>query len=166
MIRQSMMRPSDTPWGQFVRVLVAVFAVTAAAWGIGQSIAKAEEIALSLVNPKGRIDIPVTALEQVQGYATKSFRNAETGAVREIPTPHVDVCVAKEFKERICELTTRSVNEAVAVVVDCETVVKPIVREPLCTQSCFSISTNDLAEANALARRIRRGANRACAPSL
>jgi preprotein translocase subunit SecD len=74
------------------------------------------------------------------------------------------VCVAKEFKERICELTKNIVGQEMAVVVDCETVTKPIVREPLCTRVCFRISTNDLAEATALAQRIRSGSNRVCAP--
>ena len=137
----------------------------AATLGVGKSTANAEEIALSLVNPKGRIDIPVSAVDRVQAYATIAFRNSETGAVRERPDPHVEVCVAKEFRERICGLTRRIVGQAMAVMVDCETVTKPIVRDPLCAGPCFSISANDLAEANALAQRIRRGTNRACAPS-
>jgi preprotein translocase subunit SecD len=79
--------------------------------------------------------------------------------------PHVEICVTKELKERICDLTKNVVGEATAVVVDCETVTKPIVREPLCARSCFTVSANDLEEANALAQRMRRGSNRACAPS-
>lgn len=126
---------------------------------------QAEEIAVSFVHPKGRVDIPVSALDRVQAYPTVRFRNSETGAVREFPDPHVEICAAKEFRDRICELTKNVVGEATAIVVDCRTVSKPIVREPLCTKPRFNISANDLAEADALAQSIRRGSNRACAPS-
>lgn len=139
--------------------------VASVIFGVGKSFAHAEEIAVSFVHAKGRVDIPVSALDQVRAYPTFKFRNSETGVVREFPDPHVEICVTKEFKERVCDLTKKVVGEATAVVVDCETVTKPIVREPLCTRPCFTISANDLAEANALAQRIRRGTNHACAPS-
>jgi preprotein translocase subunit SecD len=151
--------------GQIVRRTGAVLIIAAMIFGVGQSGAQAEEIAVSLVNPKGRIDIPVSAVVKVEASATIAFRNSETGKVWEHSDPHVDICVAEEFKARICELTTQSVGEVLAIVIDCETVTKPIVREPLCARSCFTVSANDLEEANALAQRMRRGSNRACAPS-
>jgi hypothetical protein len=144
-------------------VMCAIVAATI--FGVGQTRAQAEEIAVSFVHPKGRVDIPVSALDRVQAYPTFKSRNSETGAIREFPGPHVEICVTKEFNERICDLTKNVVGEATAVVVDCETVTNPVVREPLCTHSCFDIGADDLEEANALAQRIRRGSNRACAPS-
>jgi preprotein translocase subunit SecD len=145
--------------------LGAVCVISVALLCVGKSTASADEIALSLVNPEGRIDIPVSALEQVKARPTFAVRNSETGVVHEYPDPHVELCVSNEFKQRICALTKRIVGQVMAVVVDCETVTKPIVREPLCMRSCFEIGANDVSEANALAQRIRRGTNRACAPS-
>jgi preprotein translocase subunit SecD len=139
--------------------------VTAAIIGLGTMVARAEDIALSLVNPKGRIDIPVGAVKEVSSEAVYRIRNPTTGEVHEYRHPHVDVCLAAEFKERICQLTRQIVEEPLAIVVDCETISEPIVREPICSQSCFRISIFDLADAVALAQRIRRGTSKPCAPS-
>jgi hypothetical protein len=146
-----------------MKSIATICVATAVTFGIGQSIAKADEIAVSLVHPKGRVDIPIGALDHVQAYATSKFRHPETGAP--FHDPQVEVCVTEEFKERICNLTKNIVGEAMAIVVDCETVTEPIVREPLCTRRCFAISIFDLEEANVLAQRIRGGSNRACAPT-
>jgi preprotein translocase subunit SecD len=143
-------------------MLSRVFVLTVAL--LAPSTTRAEEIALSLVSPKGRIDIPASAVEKVEASAKIAFRNSETGKVWEHSDPHIDMCVAKEFKERICDLTTRTVGEAMAIMVDCEALTKPIVREPLCG-GCLRVSADDIEEANALAQRIRHGSNRACAPS-
>ncbi len=126
--------------------------------------ANAEEIALSLVHPKGRIDIPVSAVRRVDALATIKFHNTETGEVHEYPDPHVDVCFAKDIAERTCQLTRQIVGEPLEIVVDCETILKPIVREQLCGP-CLRIAHEDVACVNTLAQRIRRGTNRTCAPS-
>jgi preprotein translocase subunit SecD len=124
----------------------------------------AEDIALSLVNPNGRIDIPAGAITRVEASATIAFRNAETKEIVEHPDPHVELCFSEEIRQQVCQLTQRIVDEPPAVVIDYETVTKPIVREPICRRPCFSISTADLAEAKAPAQRVRDGTNRACAP--
>ena len=142
--------------------LIAI--ITAAATILGSAFANAEEIALSLVHPKGRIDIPVSAVRRVDALATIKFHNTETGEVHEYPDPHVDVCFAKDIAERMCQLTRQIVGEPMEIVVDCETILKPIVREQLCGP-CLRISDEDLAAANLLAQRIRRGTNRMYAPS-
>jgi hypothetical protein len=66
-------------------------------FAVGKSAAHAEEIAVSFVHPKGRVDIPVSALDRVQAYATFRSRNSETGEVREFREPHVEICVTKEL---------------------------------------------------------------------
>jgi preprotein translocase subunit SecD len=139
--------------------------ILAAVGGLQSTTAIAEDIALSLVNPKGRIDVPTGAVARVEARATIAFRNTETNKVVEYPNPHVELCFSKDVRQRVCELTRQIVDQPLAVVVDCQTVTKPIVREPLCTQPCFNISADDIAEADALAQRIRRGTKRACASS-
>ena len=52
---------------------------------LGSAFANAEEIALSLVHPKGRVDIPVSAVRRLDDSATIAFRNTETGEVHEYP---------------------------------------------------------------------------------
>jgi hypothetical protein len=151
--------------GKQMRFKRLIAIMTAAATGLVTGFASAEDIALSLVNPKGRIDIPVSAVDRVDASGTIAFRTKETGEIHEYPNPHVDVCYAKDIQERICQLTQQIVGEPMAIVIDCETVSRPIVREPLCAHPCFQISANDIAEATALAKRIRGGTNKACAPS-
>jgi SecDF, P1 head subdomain len=147
---------------KFTRVIARIVTVAALAAPAG---AGAEDIALSLVNPKGRIDIPVGAVEQIIARANFVYRIQGTEEMHETPSPHVQVCFSKDIGERICELTGKIVGQPLAIVVDCETLTKPIVRHPLCENPCFEISANDFAEANALVQRIRKGTNRACAPS-
>jgi preprotein translocase subunit SecD len=139
--------------------------ITAAVTGIGPAVANAEDIALSLVHPQGRIDSPVGALKRVEAGATFAVRNTDTGEVHQRPDPHVEVCYTKDIQERVCELTQKIVGQPMEVVIDCAPVVKPIVRQPLCATPCLMITANDFAEASALAQRIRQGSNRACAPS-
>jgi hypothetical protein len=146
-----------------IRHLIATMVMAAAIMGpVG---AGAEDIALSLVNPKGRVDIPVSAIHRVDALATFAFRIKGTDEVREYASPRVEVCFAKDIRERMCQLTERIIGEPLAIVIDCDIVSKPIVQESLCEYPCFEISANDIAEANALAQRISKGTNRACAPS-
>jgi preprotein translocase subunit SecD len=58
-------------------------------------------------------------------------------------------------------LTRKIVGEALEVFVGGECVASPIVREPLCGEASFQISANDLAEAEALAQRLRIGWSKA-----
>ncbi len=147
---------------RFTRLIAMTMAAAA---GFGPGCTNAEDIALSLVHPKGRVDVPVSALGDVEAEATFTFRNTETGRVHEYPDPHVYLCYSEDIQKRICELTRQIVGQPMEIVIDCTTISKPIVREPLCTSPCFQISANDLAEATSLAKRIRSGTNRACAPS-
>jgi SecD-like export protein len=131
---------------------------------MGPTGAEAEDIALSLVNPKGRVDIPVGAVQKIEARATFAYRIQGTDEVHEIPSPHIEVCFARDISDRICELTGKIVGEPLAIVIDCGIVSEPIVNETLCGNACVQISASNVFEANALAQRIRKG-NRACAPS-
>jgi hypothetical protein len=95
-------RPS-AGWRMRCTLLIAI--VTALASGFGCACANAEDIALSLVHLKGRIDVPVSALGRVDASATIAFRNTETGQVHEYLEPHVELCFAADVRKRICALT-------------------------------------------------------------
>jgi preprotein translocase subunit SecD len=125
--------------------------------------AMADDIALSLVHGQNRIDIPVSAIRRIEAHATQTFVVTETKQKREFPLPHVKFCYAADIQKRICQLTRQIVEQPMDLVVDCETISKPVVREPLCGP-CLQISANDFMEANALAQRLKTGSNRRCAP--
>lgn len=125
--------------------------------------AMADDIALSLVHGQNRIDIPVSALRRIEAHATQSFVNTETKQKREFRLPHVEFCYAADIQKRICRLTRRIVEQPMDLVVDCETISKPVVREPLCGP-CLQISANTFTDANAMAQRLKTGSNRRCAP--
>ena len=126
--------------------------------------AAADDIALSLVHGQDRIDIPAHAIVSIEAQAMFTYVLIETQEVRSIPSPHVEICFTAAIKERICQLTSRIVEQPLNIVVDCAVISSPIVREPLCKMPCFQISANDIFEANALAQRLRQGSNRRCAP--
>jgi preprotein translocase subunit SecD len=139
--------------------LALIFAVT-----VFRTIpAKSDDIAVSLVQGQNRIDIPVSAIRSVEAYATQTFFNTDTKQKHEYPLPHVDLCYSADIQNRICRLTRRIVERPMDVVVDCETLSKPVVRERLCGP-CLQISANTFMDANALAQRLKTGSNRRCAP--
>jgi preprotein translocase subunit SecD len=123
----------------------------------------ADDIALSLVHGQNRIDIPVSAIQRIESYATLRFVVAETKEVQEFPAPRVELCYAPDIQRRICRLTRRIIEQPMDLVVDCQTLSRPVVREPLCGP-CLQIRANDILEANALAQRLKTGSNRRCAP--
>ena len=125
----------------------------------------ADEIAFSLVHAQSRIDIPVSAIVSIEARATISFVNTETQQRREFPSPHVELCYTPDIQKKICRLTRQIVEQPMSLVVDCEVVSRPVVREPLCNMPCVLISTSgDFPEANALAQRLKTGSNRRCPP--
>jgi preprotein translocase subunit SecD len=124
----------------------------------------ADDIALSLVHGRSGIDVPVSAIRRIEAYATMIFVITETKEERELPSPHVELCYAADIKKRICRLTWRIVEQPMDIVVDCETISKPVVREPLCGP-CLQISASSVVDANALAQRLKTGSNRRCAPT-
>jgi preprotein translocase subunit SecD len=125
--------------------------------------AVADDIALSLVHGQNRIYIPMSAIRRIEAHATQTFVVTETKQKREFPLPHVNLCYAADIQKRICQLTRRIVEQPMDIIVDCETISKPVVREPLCGP-CLQLSANDFTEANALAQRLKTGSNRRCAP--
>lgn len=129
------------------------------------ALAHAEDVALSLVNPAGRIDIPVSAIKSVEAFAKKTFRNTETGELHEFESPRVEICYAEDVRQRICELTRRIVGQPLEIVVACKTVAAPVIREALCSQACSAISQTYLSDAEALVQQIRNGMKAACPPS-
>ena len=129
----------------------------------GPQRATAETIALSLVHQSGRIDVPVSAM-RLRAKRSITFVIQGTHERRTYESPHVEVCLSPEFRQRLCQLTTRIVEQPLKMVVGCKVVSAPVVREPLCSKPCFRISSTDFAEAQALAQLLRSGSNAACAP--
>jgi hypothetical protein len=112
-----------------------------------------QRIALSLVHPRERIDIPVGAIRRIE--AREEFTLWEKGKLWMFRSPRVEVSVIQAIRDQIRRLTKDIVDEPMEIVVAGECVARPIVREPLGSQECFQISASDLAEAHALAHRLR-----------
>ncbi len=110
----------------------------------------AVRLALSLVHPRERIDVPVAAIVRIVAYAERQgpwpFHN-----------PHVGVWLVASIHERIYRLTRRIVDEPMDIVVCGECISSPVVREPLGPELPIRISAWDFAEAQALADLMRKG---------
>lgn len=140
-----------------------ISSIVIAALVCGTAPVGADEIAFSMVHEKSRIDVPTGAITRIKTYPTYILVDPETRQRRHFPAPRVEVCYTAEIQERVCQLTSQIVEQATSLVVDCEVVSKPVVRERLCGP-CLQISAYDLADANALAQRLRKSSNRQCAP--
>lgn len=143
---------------------LTIIAIVAAV-GLRSALVHAEDVALSLVHPSGRIDVPSSAIKSIEALGKKTFRNIETGEEHEIEIPGVEICYSEDIRQRICQLTRRIVGQPLALVVACKTVSEPIVREPLCSHACLEISAVYVSEAKALAQQIRNGMKTACPPT-
>jgi len=59
----------------------------------------------------------------------------------------------------------RFVDQPLDIVVGCEVVSRPVIREPMGVSPCFQITANDAAEADAIARMLRSGSKSCRAPT-
>ena len=125
--------------------------------GFGRTDEPRERIALSLIHPRGRIDVPVSAIRRIEAHAEQTFFIQDTGKPVTSSRPHVEVDVSPAIRARMWCLTRKIIGEPLKIVVDGECVSAPIVREPLGAQPSFHISAADFAEAQALAERLRVG---------
>jgi preprotein translocase subunit SecD len=123
--------------------------------GFGRADGPRGRIALSLVHPRGRIDVPVSAIHRIEARAEQMFFQNAAQPVRS-SRPHVEVYVSPAICARMWWLTRQIIDEPLEIIVDGECVSAPIVREPLGGPS-FSISACDFAEAQTLAERLRVG---------
>jgi preprotein translocase subunit SecD len=126
----------------------------------GWGSAPAGRIALSIVHPRERIDIPVSEIVRIDAHEDSPW-TADSGGSWPMRHPCVEVSFTQAIRDRICRLTQQIVDEPMEIIVGGECVSSPVVREPLCTQASFYISASDFAEALALAHQMRTGWTRA-----
>ena len=135
-----------------------------AALGLSASIplAEADEIALLLVHGEHRIDVPASAIDSIEALHYSLYRNTETGKVFKGARPNVEICFNGGIGASLCELTKKIVDEPLELWVSCQAIVKPIVREPLCSDTCFKVSFFDFAEAEKLLSKLNARPKLAC----
>lgn len=96
-----------------------------------------------------------SAVTSIEVYATRRFRNRQTGAVTSFRNPHVRICYSDGVRDEICELTQRMIGEPLQIWMSCRVVSAPIVREALCSKPCFDVSSYDLGDAWRLAHNLK-----------
>ncbi|MFC0240144.1 hypothetical protein [Rhodopseudomonas telluris] len=113
-------------------------------------------IAMSIVHPRERIDVTFDEVLAVEAVADYTFAVSD-GTTMTFASPHVEVTVAPHIGARLYRLTSHIIDEAADYVVGGEIVCSPIVREPIGLRGAFFISADSLADAEALAAKLRRG---------
>jgi hypothetical protein len=109
-------------------------------------------IALSLVHPLERIDVAISAIRWIEPRPCRIF----TCGTKSISTgPFVEICLASYIRERIYRLTKRIVGESMEVLVGGESVIKPIVREPVGIHQSLAFPEFSYEDAVVLAGRLR-----------
>jgi hypothetical protein len=139
-------------------------ALLLAALGLSASIplASADEFALSLVHGEHRIDVPASAVASIEALPYGVYRNSVTGKIFKVGRPYVEICFNSTIGAQICELTKRIVDEPLELWVSCRAIIKPVVREPLCSETCLKLSAFDMSEAEQLASKLKAQPKLAC----
>ena len=114
-------------------------------------------IALSLVHPRGRIDIPVKDVLKIETRTEETVFSADTQTSETTAAPHVRLEFTADIRARIHRLTSQIVDDELAIVVAGHVICRPLVREPLGLQGWFNIRVNDLEQARDLTARLREG---------
>ncbi len=143
------------------RRLVSTFAIGSLSLAFGIPALDAAEIALSFVHEEDRIDVPAGAVRGIRAYATQTFVIKGTRRRMVLDRPGVEICLSEEICAKLRQLTERIVDEPIDIVVGCEVISSPIVREPMGGSPCIQISAFDVAEARALADKLR-GRSKGC----
>ncbi len=120
----------------------------------GQAEARTR-IALSLVHPRERIDIPVKDVLAIEALAEVTYFCPETQVFKTYESASVRLDFNPGISARIYRLTSCIIEQPLDVVVAGEMICSPIVREPL--SSGFRIHLFDFADAKAFAAKIRKG---------
>lgn len=119
----------------------------------GSAVAR---IALSFVHARDRIDLVAAEILAIEARAEQTFFCDDTGAYHTFQLPHVQLEFAPHIGARIHRLTSQILDEELALLVDGEVIVRPVVREPIGWRGHMSLSANDMDEAEQLAGRLRR----------
>jgi preprotein translocase subunit SecD len=114
-------------------------------------------IALSLVHPRGRIDIPVKDVLKIETRAEETSFSADAQTSKTDAAPHVRLEFTAEIRARIHRLTSQIVDDELAIVVAGHVICRPLVREPLDVHGWFNIRVHDLEQARDLAAKLREG---------
>jgi hypothetical protein len=111
-------------------------------------------VALSLVHPIERIDVPISAIRWIEARQFKLYGRGKNSWVA--TSAFVEICIVPYIRERIHRLSKQIVGDPLEIVLDGETIIRPIVCELLGIQESLSISQHNYEDAVALANRLRR----------
>jgi hypothetical protein len=147
------------------RRLLSALAVVPAALACGIVPSRAADIVLSFVHPHGRVDVPAGAVRRIRAFATRAFVIKETRQRLEFPETGVEFCLSKGVRIKLLQLTERIVDQPLDLVIGCDVIASPIVREPIGGSPGVQLTTFGLAEAQSIADRLAGGGTMDCPAS-
>jgi preprotein translocase subunit SecD len=123
-------------------------------------------IALSLVHPRGRVDIPPDEVLEIEAKAEQTFFFSDTWTSKTYPMPHVHLSFTPRIGTLIHRLTSQIVGEPLDIVVAGKVIISPVIREPHGLRESMCIGFCDLEDAIELAAKLCEGRrpNVICAP--
>ena len=114
-------------------------------------------IALSLVHPRGRVDIPPGEVLEIEAKAEQTFFFSDTWTSKTYPLPHVRLSFTPRIGTLIHRLTSQIVGEPLDIVIAGKVVISPVMHEPGGLRESMSIGFCDLEDAQKLAAKLREG---------
>lgn len=115
-----------------------------------------DRIAMSIVHPRERIDVALAQVLWIEVVPDVTFA-APDGTLRTYAMPSVHIGLAPSICARLHRLTSVILQETMDLVVGCEVVSSPRVLEPIGAEQAISIGVYDVADAEALAAKLRQG---------
>jgi hypothetical protein len=134
------------------QTLQSILAALGAALGSTALFAD-DRIAFSIVHAQDRIDVPLSQVTSVEATPDPFMQSIDKDTKNII----VSVCYSKHVQAQICALTTKLVGVAVDMQAGCETVSRPVIRQPICQTGCILMSAADQVEAESVAGKIKAG---------
>jgi hypothetical protein len=115
-----------------------------------------DRIAMSIVHPRERIDVTLAQVLSIEVVPDVTFA-APDGMLRTYAMPSVHIGLAPSICARLHRLTSVILQEKMDLVVGGEVVSSPRVLEPIGAEQAISIGVYDVADAEALAAKLRQG---------
>jgi hypothetical protein len=117
------------------------------------------EMELVLVEENVRLIIPEAGIRsiEVETWTAKTIPNLKTFSVA--------ICLTRYHKNRVCDVSRRFVGRPLELRMGCELLATPVIREPLCNNSCFLLSAETLEDAHRQAAKLRAASRISCRPT-
>lgn len=125
--------------------------------------ASAERPALAFIHGEDRVEIPERGVVRLEAVATVRSLDREIGIEMELKTSQAEICLADEYRLKLCELSKRMSGHRIQTIAGCRVLSRGVVLGTLCTEPCHYIGRfNSVEDAAHFVRVVREAMKLKC----